>query len=249
MSDWIDISRGLHDGMAGWPGDPPFRLRPVTGHGDGAMVSKINTSLHVGTHIDAPRHVLAGGADVASLPLGQLCGPALVIDLPRVVRVDVADFEAGIGNTADGVADGVANGAAGGTASADPGCPRLLIRRCMPPAMPGDLSSQASDEGLTVEAARWLAGRGLALLGLDTASPDRPDDADLPVHRVLAEAGVAIVENLDLRHLAPGAYELIALPLPVAGAEAAPARVVVRRVENREWRSETRHGGIRWMQG
>jgi arylformamidase len=87
----------------------------------------------------------------------------------------------------------------------------------------------ASWPALTQDAARLLVARGVRLVGTDAPSPDAADAHDLPVHRVLLGAGVAIVENLLLDEVAPGDYELVALPLRFAEADASPVRAILVR--------------------
>ncbi len=76
--------------------------------------------------------------------------------------------------------------------------------------------------------ARALVARGLRLLGVDAPSVDRRTSATLVVHHVLFDGGAVVLENLDLRAVEDGAYELIALPLRWAGLDAAPVRAVLR---------------------
>lgn len=200
--EWIDVTRVLRDGMTGWPGDPPFRLRKVADfEPGGTRVSEICTSAHIGTHIDAPLHCLASGPDVAGLDLWRLCGPAVVVDL------------AGAETAADRLEK----------AGIRPG-DRVLLR-----------TQGSFDEfaGIGVDEARWLIERRASLLGVDCPSPDRRSEPDLPVHRLLLGAGVPILENLDLGRTPAGRYEMVALPLPIAGGEASPARVILRPLETR----------------
>jgi len=72
-----------------------------------------------------------------------------------------------------------------------------------------------------------LARRGARLVGTDAPSVDAFDSADLPAHKALLGAGIAILENLLLDHAAPGAYELIALPLRLRDADASPVRAIL----------------------
>ena len=69
---------------------------------------------------------------------------------------------------------------------------------------------------------------GTRLVGIDYASVDRYAATDRPVHQILCGADVIILENVDLSQVAPGRYELIALPIKLAEAEGAPARVILR---------------------
>ena len=81
---------------------------------------------------------------------------------------------------------------------------------------------------LTVEQARALLARGLTLLGVDAPSVDERESKSLPVHHCLFDGGANILENLDLRRVADGAYELLALPMKLAGLDAAPVRAALR---------------------
>jgi arylformamidase len=81
---------------------------------------------------------------------------------------------------------------------------------------------------LTEGAARWLVSRGVRLVGVDALSVD-PLDAPGPVHRILLDAGVIIVEHLVLAGVTPGRYRLICLPLRLIGGDGAPCRAVIFR--------------------
>jgi arylformamidase len=90
------------------------------------------------------------------------------------------------------------------------------------------LRTQAAASHLTEDAAAMLAERHIRLIGIDSLSIDGPDDDGLPIHRSLAAAGIAILECLVLEGAKPGDYELAALPLALAGADASPVRAVLR---------------------
>jgi arylformamidase len=75
---------------------------------------------------------------------------------------------------------------------------------------------------------RTLVGRGMRLLGVDAPSVDPKDSKTLPVHNMLFSGNAYILENLDLRRVPTGAYELIALPLKLMALDAAPVRAVLR---------------------
>jgi arylformamidase len=201
MTDWIDITRVLHDGMTGWPGDPPFRLETLAdGAADDVRLTGIHASVHIGTHIDAPLHCFAGGGDIAGISLDRLCGPAVVVDVGGRHEVAVEDLQTTVICSGD----------------------RVLLR------------SESPFPAITAQAAHWILDRGVVLVGLAWPSPDRPDAVALPIHRILLGGGVPIIENLDLDRVKPGRYELVALPLPISGAEAAPARVILRRHETQQ---------------
>ena len=73
----------------------------------------------------------------------------------------------------------------------------------------------------------WLGQQGVRLIGLDVPSVDQVDSKTLPIHHALDAANIIILENLDLRDAPAGCYELIALPLRLAGADGSPVRAVL----------------------
>ncbi len=90
MNNWIDISVPLRNGMVTWPGDAPFERTSTLdiASGDPCNLSQISTTAHIGTHMDAPRHYLADGAGMESMPLDASIGRARVIEIqdPEVIR-------------------------------------------------------------------------------------------------------------------------------------------------------------------
>jgi len=200
---WIDVSRPLSPATPVWPGDRPFQMERLQ-LGD-VSVSSIATGCHVGTHVDAPCHLDALAGGVESIPLERLIGPAEVM----AVRSGVVAPE----HLPPGW---------------HPATPRLLLRTDSHPlGAPIGPGFSALDATLV----HWLADRGVVLVGVDTPSVDPFDSADLPAHRALGARGMTWIEGLSLGGVAPGRYQLLALPLAVVGADGAPARVVVRREE------------------
>lgn len=201
-----DVTVPLAPGMLTYPGDPPFEIEPVHEVGEAPFrLSRMVLTTHSGTHVDAPAHFLAGGATIDQLPLEILLGKARVVELSTRERVDRADLEA------LDLADDL----------------RVLLKT----RMSGQMLKAGYQEDhlyLTVDAAHYLAQAGLKLVGFDYLSIDRFGSADFPAHHALLEAGVVLVEGLDLSEVEAGEYEMSCLPLRVGGGDAAPARVVLR---------------------
>lgn len=201
-----DVTRPVFAGMPVWPGDAPCRLAWTGRVADGgANVAALSCSVHTGTHADGPYHVLEDGACIGSVPLDAFVGPAHVVDVSAgtdVAKIDALWLDAHLPKA----------------------CERVLLRTGA--WARADLFP-AAWRALTEDAARLLLHRGVRLLGTDAPSPDPLDSHDLPVHRILLGAGVAIVENLMLDEIDPGGYELIALPLRLAEADASPVRAVL----------------------
>ena len=205
-----DISVALRDGTPEWPGDTPYSCRWTWSMAKGATVnvSAITTSPHVGTHADAPLHVKDGWPGSHELPLEPFIGPALV--------VDVSDLEEEIGF------DDLQRRLGGATR-----VERLLLRTGRTIAA-GPFPE--SWPALTETCARSLLGLGLRLLGVDAPSVDRRDSTTLAVHHMLFSGGAFNLENLDLRRVQPGPYELLAAPLRIMALDAAPVRALLRDV-------------------
>jgi arylformamidase len=215
-----DITLLLSPELPVWPGDPPVELVRVSdlAAGDPFSLTRLSTSAHAGTHVDAPAHFLADGATVEALDLDALIGPALVLALPDLAAIDAASLDEALDAALTALGQPRSTGAE-----------RLLLRTA---------NSQRRAQGvpeaeiladfvaLTADGARWLVERGVRLVGIDGPSIAPLEDIDTP-HRVLLGAGVVVVEGLDLARVAPGEYTLVCLPLKLAGADGAPARAVL----------------------
>ena len=200
----IDISRPLAAETAGWPGDEPFAFRLSWTQAAGASVNvgMVSTSVHLGTHVDAPFHYDGAGAAVDRLAPDVFIGPAWVVDVRGVAvwqeRLEALDFTE---------------------------TPRVLFRTGGWPD-----SARFPDAVPVMEPTlpAWLAARGVVLVGVDVPSVDALDSKTLPNHHALGRAGVAILEGVWLDEVTPGRYELIALPLSIMGADGSPVRAVLR---------------------
>lgn len=203
----IDISIALGASTPEWPGDTPFSCGWSWQLATGASVnvSAFTTSPHVGTHADAPLHVREGAASSERLPLDAFLGLVVVVNLAR--HVGVIDRQV--------LRD----------AGLDTAPPRLLLRTDRTIArgvFPSDWPV------LSVACAAELAADGLKLLGVDCPSVDERESKDLAVHHALFDGGAFILENLDLSQVPSGHYELVALPIKLAGLDAAPVRAILR---------------------
>lgn len=205
-----DISRTISPGLAVWPGDSAFRFEHALRIADGASVNltTLTLSAHTGSHADAPYHVADGGLHPADLPLEKYMGPADVVSIGRRSGgITPADFD---GRDLTGMQ-------------------RLLIHTWV-----SDLPDGTWPEDFpfpTVELVDWLAARGAVLLGLDSPSVDRFDSQDLPCHHRLQRHGIVNLETLCLAGVPDGRYELIALPLKIAGVCGSPVRAVLREID------------------
>lgn len=202
-----DISRTIAPDTAVWPGDQPFSFGMIMrlSDGDSVNLTRLNISPHTGTHADAGWHTSNEGLHPDQLPLEKYMGPAQVVTIERkhggIVPEDVAH------------------------AVTEP-LERLLVHTWI-----SDNPDNVFVEDFpypTVELIDWLADQGTVLLGLDSPSVDAFESKDLPGHHRLRERGMVHLEILNLAGVPDGKYELIALPLKIAGVCGSPVRAVLR---------------------
>ena len=203
----IDVTQPLGPGTACWPGDAPFELEWTLrrDRGDSVDVAAIRMSVHTGTHVDGPLHVMPG-MTAGELPLDRFMGPAVVVD----ARPHLSGAGAVLPSALDGV-DAART-------------PRVLFRtsdEVDPTRFPDAVAA------LSPALARRVVEAGFVLVGTDAPSVDPPESRSLDAHRILAEAGIPNVENLVLSEVSPGEYTFVGLPLRLAGADSAPLRAVL----------------------
>jgi arylformamidase len=200
-----DLSPTVHANLPVWPGDTPFQVELAWSIAAGAAVnlSAITTTPHLGSHADAPFHTEPRGETAAELSLEPFLGPCRVVEVPGVPLLEPRHLE--------------------GVELGNP--PRLLLKT-------GSVSDwrrfPERFSALSPELAALLGERGIVLVGLDTPSVDPFTSKTMDAHHALCRRGVAILEGLLLDGVPPGLYELIALPLKLAGVDASPVRAVLR---------------------
>jgi arylformamidase len=213
MSRWIDVSVPLRAGGPVWPGDRAFEIRRdhAISRGDSANLSSFSTTAHVGTHMDAPLHFIDGARGIDEVPLDVLIGPARVIGIEDRSEITADELERHELEAGERILCRTANS----------------LRDWSAEPFTSDFVS------LNVEAARYAASRRIALLGVDYLSVGPyGGNAGAEIHRALLSAGIWIIEGLNLRDAEPGHYQLVCLPLKIAGAEGSPARAILRRDEH-----------------
>lgn len=205
-----DITLTISPELVVWPGDPSVEISLIDSIADGAdaNVSHIQMGVHTGTHIDAPRHFIEDGGMVEDLDLDMLCGRVYVLHLPDEVDLITKEVieEANI----------------------PPRTKRVLFKtRNSKVWAEGNYSEFVPDfVALAPDACELLIRRGVKLVGVDYLSV-APYDDGRPTHVTLLEAGIVIVEGLDLSQVSQGRYTMYCLPLKIAGVEGAPARAVL----------------------
>jgi arylformamidase len=207
-----DVSVPLQSGMPVWPGDEAPKFEQYTFIEKGSVVNStgIRSSAHVGTHVDAPRHLFSDGKTIDEIGLDILMGRAAVIDMqdaPQIARNTLASIPI-------------------------PSCNRLLFKT-------GNSNYWKTPRhqfktafvSLTSDGAEFLIENGIRLVGIDYLSIDLFDAEDLPAHKILLEKEVVVIEGLNLLDVPPGQYELNCLPIKIMGSDGAPARVILKSID------------------
>jgi len=203
-----DITLTISPELPTWPGDPRVALERVgkIEEGSNANVSRVDMGVHTGTHVDAPFHFLQDGSTVETLDLSLLIGRAYVLHLPDVDVITAAVLE---------------------SAQIPPRTRRVLFKtRNSDYWARGDTEFQTDFVGLSEDGADYLVRRGVKLVGMDYLSI-APFKKSRPTHERLLEAGVVVVEGLNLTEVEQGRYTIYCLPLKIANSDGAPARAIL----------------------
>jgi arylformamidase len=205
---WLDVSVPLATGIPSFPGNPEFELQPVKRIAEGASsnVSRLVMGTHTGTHVDAPRHFFDDGAGIDGLAIELLLGRARVVEIELRGGIAAANLEAA------GLREDL----------------RVLLKTSNS-ALWNGTAFREDYTYLTESGARYLVEQGVKVIGIDYLSIEQFKKPGGPAHRVLLSQGVVIIEGLNLADVEPGMYEMYCLPLRIAGADGAPARVVLKR--------------------
>lgn len=199
-----DISMAIHPGMSVYKNKaekkPELTVRQDFSQSS-TYESSLHMDLHTGTHIDAPLHMLQGGARIESIPLARLLTPCKVFDLTHAKdKITAADLR-GIGIT--------------------PGDFVLLKTRNSWAEEFDPEFVYLDQSGAAFLAAQKISGVGIDALGIERAQPEHE------THKLLFQAEIIILEGLRLKEVPEGRYMLYALPLKLQGVEAAPVRAVL----------------------
>jgi len=213
MRKIIDISLPVSASLPVWPGDPPVwkeRIQKME-QGDDANVTALRFGAHTGTHMDAPYHFIENGRTIDEIAPHEMIGTVQVVQIDDkidLITVDVIEH-----------------------LHIDPAIQKILFK-----TRNSHLWAEHQKEfdtgyvGIDESAANRLVEMGIRLLGVDYLSV-APYENQTPVHQTLLGAKIILLEGLNLSEVTPGIYELVCLPLKLAGADGAPARAVLFQEE------------------
>lgn len=207
----LDISIPLDPSTPVWQGDSRILFESDYSIQDGDVfnVTTITMGVHGGTHIDAPYHMVESSISVDQISLEVLVGKAQVVEIPANVKVITSEIL--------------------NCLVLDPDCPRILFKTRNSNYWVDDpLQFNPDFVALDSSAADFLVRRGVILAGIDYFSISPFNDLIKP-HLILLEAGVVILENINLSRVTPGNYRLVCLPLKLKGVDGAPARAILEQ--------------------
>ena len=208
---WIDVSVSLHDGMVHWPDNPPVKIARMLdmNRGDVCNVSTISMGSHTGTHMDAPVHFIKAGRGIDEMPFEATMGLARVIEIQDHESIKPDELRP----------HAIQRGE------------RILFKTQNSPRCWQTDQFIEDFVYISQEAARYLAELGVQTVGVDYLSVGGYKKDGPQTHQALLGAGIWVIEGLNLAQVEPGSYELLCLPLKIAGGDGAPARALLRKAE------------------
>lgn len=197
--DYVDLTVPLNENTPVFPGDPKVKVAQAGSlEKNGYQDHNISISTHVGTHIDAPAHMVAGGKNIDEFPIEKFFGNGVYIkvdgsfDLESIKSVgieedDIVLFHTGMGSKYF------------------------------------EAEYFEKYPAMTEDVANYLVSKGVKIVGFDSCSPDHDP---FSIHKILLGNDILIIENLtNLDQLAGQQFKIYALPIKLE-VDGAPVRVV-----------------------
>jgi arylformamidase len=209
LNDYIDVTVPFRDKMMCFPGDPPCTITPhwQIKKGDIVNLSVLCMGSHTGTHIDAPNHFIDQGKTVEELPIEHFIGRAKVFEFLNKDYIDIQDID-NLGIVKNDI---------------------IIFKTDNSEYMKIGVFKEDFTY-ITPEAARFLAEKGILTLGFDFLSIEKFGSKDFGAHYALLGAGVVLIEGMDLTQISQGQYDMISLPMLIAGGNGSPIRVLLGRI-------------------
>jgi arylformamidase len=202
--EWIDISVPIKTGMVQYPGEPAYRIQQERYLGQ-AMVSNLLIGTHTGTHVDAPLHFFETGLAIDHLSFDAVVGMARVIEIRDQESITVHELEE----------HGIEAG-------------EILLFKTRNSSFIKSGLFRKDFVYLSTEGARYLAQKKVKTVGIDYLGVGGFERNETEAHRILLSVPIVIIETLDLSSVRAGVYDFVCVPLRIEGAEASPARAIVR---------------------
>ncbi len=208
----FDITLPITNDLPVWPGDTPIDIQQTSriGDGDNTNVSKIQFSVHSGTHIDAPFHFIESGISIDKIPVSKLIGKVYVIEIDNSINLITAEV-----------------------LKAHPTRQKWEITKKILFKTRNSSNWKLSTNefqrdyvGIDTSAAEYLTDFNFDLIGIDYLSIAAFDDTIKP-HQILLGEECVLLEGVNLENIKQGFYEIYCLPMLIHGSDGAPARAIL----------------------
>lgn len=207
MDEYTDISFLLNDNIVTYPGNPKFHVKKNKAN-DVYSISEISMGSHTGTHIDAPSHFFPNKTSISDINLNILNGTARIIEFlskDLITEKDIESFEITQGE-------------------------RIILKTKNTDVFD---CKELLEEYITIDynAAMCLVAKKVKLVGIDYLTIELPRHMRKPglsVHKILLDAGIVVLEGLNLAEATAGTYELICMPLKIENCDGSPVRAVLK---------------------
>ncbi|PYT71936.1 MAG: cyclase [Acidobacteria bacterium] len=220
----LDLSYAINDKLVRWPGDEKVFEAKVNAsvEKNGYFTRSFWMLEHYGTHLDASAHFPPGKTTVDQIPVQQLFGPAVVLDV-RAEGAKDADYQLPAARVEEWekrhgrIADGAIVLLRTGWAARWPDAQKYRNQ---------DAQGRMHFPGFSAEAVKLLIERRISGLGCDSMSVDHGASADFAVHHLALGSGLYHLENLaDLSALPESVAFLVVAPIKLEGGSGGPVRV------------------------
>ena len=205
QTEIYDISPPVSSKSSFFPGDTAFSEKIALDYkqGDNIRLSSFEMSPHIGAHADAPLHYSKEGKSIDQQNLNIYMGACSVLDVSKSKNKRLLPEDLPKKTLLQ---------------------PRVLFKT-------NSIKSfdiwQDDFVAFSPELIKELSQRGVFMVGIDTPSVDPSKDPYLHSHKACYENHISILENLDLKEISEGDYNLVALPLRLEGLEASPVRAIL----------------------
>lgn len=200
----IDISKEISEEMIVYKNREAKKIKRtiVANHLENHFhESRLDIDMHCGTHMDAPLHMIDGGKTIEELSLDRFVGECKVFDLTfveeKITKKDIEHLDIQKDD-------------------------RIIFKT------KNSYDTEYNFKFVYIEedAAQYLVDKNIKTIGIDAMSIER-DKAGHPTHKIILKAEVGVLEDLQLKEVEAGQYELIALPLKIKNAEGSPIRAIL----------------------
>ena len=169
-------------------------------------LSKLEMSLHAGTHLDFPRHFIPDSKSSENFSVREFILPAHVVSIESATAIEKAELQELKTRPGDAILFKTENSSSGRSVSG------IYSKKYV---------------YMEIDAARCCVKKGIKLVGIDYITIEKQGDGTHPVHKTLLENEIMILEGINLKDVPNGRYTLICLPLKLKGAEGSPARAIL----------------------